>query len=239
LTASRTVAWVDTRNPFGEFLAPPLVVTSRADGSLALAPFPGWDAYRANDWRPPLSDAQSLFRGEPVEAGPVWALTSEHGMDALTAGAAADDFVVEGVLRLDGARGGLALRLDGSGNGLYVELAPPSRAVSLQRWGVAHGAFDGSQRHDFTELQRTELVHPVARDAPLPFRWLSAGPCVECALGGEVVIATMTGASGEGRWGLWVQDGSLIASDLRWSPMRRPQSGIAATTNDLQEKAGA
>jgi hypothetical protein len=200
------------------------VLTDGGDGSLSLAWFPGWDAYRADAWQPPQPEDQTLFGKLPTDPNATWTISSSGAMDVLTAKPGADDLVVEGLLTIDGPRGGLALRLDEAGNGLYIELTPGSQSVSLQRWGADHNAIDDSYRHVYGELQRVETAASLVRGEPTPFRLLSVGPYVEVSLGGEVAVATMTGAPGQSRWGVWIQDGSARASDVRWAPMRRPET---------------
>ena len=234
MTSGRTVDWIDARNPFGKFLAPPLVLTDRGDGSLVLASYPGWDACRAGQWRPPEPAARTLFGLNPTEPASDWALSSPGAMDVLAA-PGDDDFVAEGMLTIDGVRGGLALRLDADGNGLYFELTPGSCSAFLQRWNTDRNTIDLSHRHAFAELQRAERATPVVRGEPVTFRLLSVGPYIELSLGGEVAIATMTGCPGANRWGMWVQDGSMHASDLRWAPMRRPDGMERARFTSPQE----
>ena len=222
MTSSRTVDWVEARNPFGKFLAPPLRLTAREDGSLALGSYPGWDEYRDGGWRAPEPATGTLFAETAVDNPPPWRINRQGAMDVLTAGALADDFVLEGILTLDGARGGLGVRLDAEGNGLYVELAPGSRRVTLQRWGSTRNDHDGTHRHEFDELQAVTLPAQMKAGAAMPIRLLVVGPYVEVSLAGEVAIAAMTGKPRAGAWGMWVEDGSCGLTEARWAPMRRP-----------------
>lgn len=235
MTSARTVDWVDARNPFGKFMAPPLELRDRGDGSLALSSFSGWDAYRDDEWQSPRPDGQSAFGQLPTIPDSEWSAIALSAMDLLTTTLGADDFVVEGLLTIYGPRGGLALRLDDAGSGLYIELTPGSRSVSLQRWGSDHNVIDGSSRHAYVELQRVDMAAPLAGAEPTPFRLLSVGPYVEFSLGGDVAIATMTGASGQSRWGIWIQDGTAHATDVRWAPMRRPAAPGHERSTEKQE----
>jgi hypothetical protein len=225
MTSPRTIDWVDARNPFGKFLAPPLLLSARDDGSLALGSFPGWDAYRGAGWEVPPWRERTLFgeRATSTESG--WTIDVDGAMDVLPAADVAADFVVEGSLSLSGARGGLALRLDDDGCGLYVELSPDSRRIVLQRWGMTRNDRDGLPRYAHEELQSSDRSARVDVGHPVPFRLLSVGPYIEVSFGGDVAISAMTGNPASGRWGIWVEDGRCAAGDLRWAPMRRPASG--------------
>ena len=125
-------------------------------------------------------------------------------------------------MTLDGARGGLAWRLDNEGSGLYIELAPDTARVSLQRWGTTQREHSEVVRHDFDGLQTVQRRNPLGAGEALPFRLLSVGPYVEVSLAGEVAIATMSGKPRMGKWGFWVEDGSCVVRDLRWAAMRSP-----------------
>jgi beta-fructofuranosidase len=218
LTSPRTIDWIDLRNPFGKFLAPPLTLTARADGSLALGSFPGWDAYQVGDWHTPRSPQRTLYGAAVRES--VWRLDSTGAFDLLP-GDAADDVLLEGTMTLTGARGGLALRLDDEACGLYLELLPETSRVTLRRRGIRRTE-RGAQRYAYDHLQRANRHEPSTTGTALPFRLLSVGPYVELSLAGEVAIATMTGEPPAGHWGFWVEDGSLAVSNLRCAAMRAP-----------------
>ena len=98
MTSSRTIDWVDARNPFGKFLAPPLRISARDNGSLALGSFPGWDVYRNAEWQPPQSRQRTLFQERATSTDRAWHIEADGGMDVLLAASAAADFVVEGSL---------------------------------------------------------------------------------------------------------------------------------------------
>jgi hypothetical protein len=222
MTSSRTIDWVDARNPFGKFLAPPLLLAARDDDSLTLRSFPGWGAYHDAGWQAPRFQERTLFseRATSTESG--WRINADGAMDVLPAASVATDFVVEGSLALSGARGGLGLRLDDDGCGLYVELTPDCRHIVLQRWGMTRNTRDGRLRYAFEALQSSHRSVPFDVETPIPFRLLSVGPYIEASFGGEVAISAMTGNPESGRWGIWVEDGTCTASDLRWTQMRCP-----------------
>jgi beta-fructofuranosidase len=224
MTSSRTIDWVEARNPFGKFLAPPLRISARDDGSLALASFPGWDAYRGAGWQSPQSRERTLFQDRAMPLGRDWHIDAGGGMDVLLATYAKTDFIVEGSLVLAGPRGGLALRLNDDGCGLFIELTPESGQIALQRWGLTRNERNGGLRYAYNILQSSHRSTPIDTGNPVPFRLLSVGPYVEASFGGEVAIATMTGSPEAGAWGVWVEDGACSVSDLRWAPMRRPGS---------------
>ncbi len=236
MTSARTVDWVEANNPFGKFLAPPLELLKRPDGSLSLGSYPGWDAYRLREWQSPRPEAP-LLGDESPHPNSAWGVASDGAMGLRTASPNAADFVLEGTLVLNAGKGGLALRLDEAGNGLYVELALDSRRVSLQHWGTTRHEQDGSHRHAYDELQCTERSEAVATGAAIPFRLLSVGPYLEVAFGGEVALATMTGVPGAGRWGIWVEDGSCLVDDVRWAPMRRPGDVSLSEDGKTEETA--
>jgi beta-fructofuranosidase len=222
-----TVDWVNARNPFGKFLAPPLVLSARDDGSLALGSFPGWDDYRG-DWAAVrTSDEQPLAAG-PLTAADSLTAGGPGGMALVAAEAIAGDFVVEGSLVLSGARGGIALRLDDAGNGLYLAMTPGSPRVQLQRWGIRRDERDGSLGPVFEILQEGERHNPIPDGREIALRMMTVGPYVEFALNGEVTVAFMTGTPAAGRWGVWVDDGTCFFREARWAPMRRPGEEDAA-----------
>ncbi len=222
MTTAQTVDWVEARNPFGKFLAPPLVVVMREESRLALESYPGWDAYRAENWQPPIPRSTSLFSGTPAGMEARWRLDSPGAMDVLASATPAGDMMVEGEILLDAARGGLALRLNDDGDGLFIELDPGSREVALQRWGSVTRDEGRSWHHSFDSLQQVRRHEPIERGAAMPFRLLSVGPYIELSLGGEVAIATATGKPAAGNWGIWAEDGSCTLTNARWAPMRQP-----------------
>lgn len=209
-----SVNWVEARNPFGKFLAPPLRILPRPDGSLALASFSGWDAYRLGPWRPLL----------PADAEASWRLHRDGIMSVLPAAPVAEDVAISGVLRLDAARGGVAMRLDDHGSGLYIELTPGSREVTLQRWDTRPRDLGASTTYRYSELQRATLATPVPADSDIPVHLLCVGPYIEFSLHNEVALAFMTGEPATGNFAIWADDGSCLGRDLRWAAMRRPET---------------
>lgn len=223
----RFVDWVETRNPFGKFLAPPLEIIPRDDASLALRSFAGWDAYREAPWQEAVPRARSQFGGATGSRSGRWHVDIPSAMDLLAISNEPGDLLVEGTLILDAARGGLGLRLDEAGNGLYLELTPGSRQITLQRWGTRPRDGARSLALTYDVLQRGTLRDPIARGTPLTFRLLSCGPSIEFSLDGDVAIATMTGKPEQGAWGIWAEDGSCIMPEARWAPLRQPEHGLA------------
>jgi beta-fructofuranosidase len=220
-STAATVDWVNARNPFGKFLAPPLLLSARDDGSLALGSFPGWDGYRGGWDAAPAADRETMHGGSQ-DARDGLTAHAAGGMALLVAESSTGDCVVEGLLALSGARGGVALRLDDAGNGLYLELVPGSRRVQLQRWGIRGDERDGSLGPAYEFLQEGERHDPIPDDCEVTVRMMTVGPYVEISLDGEVAIAFMTGSPAAGRWGVWVEDGDCALREARCAPMRRP-----------------
>jgi hypothetical protein len=48
------------------------------------------------------------------------------------------------------------------------------------------------------------------------------GPYIECSLGGEVVLATLSAERTTGRFGAWIESGEVRVEGGVWSPMRTP-----------------
>lgn len=221
-----TVDWVNARNPFGKFLAPPLVLTARDDRSLALGPYPGWAAYQ-DDWTRVHAATHEDRRSSDADA---ISACAANGMRLTLADPRAADYVLEGSLTLDAARGGLALRLDDDGNGIYVELTPDSRQVSLQRWGTRRDERDESLGPAFEILQGGHRHQPTLTAQAIPVRMMTNGPYIEVALNGDVVIAFMTGRPALGYWGVWAEQGCCTLREGRVATMRRP--GEESSTGD-------
>jgi beta-fructofuranosidase len=218
-----TVDWVEARNPFGKHLAPPCAITARDDGRLALSSFPGWGDQIEGGWQ--AASAAGDRKDQTEEPGDCWRLEAPAEMAWRAADAFGDDMLIEGMMHLDAGRGGLSLRLDDEGSGLYVELTPGARSISLQRWGVRSRDRGSSIGLIYRELQRHERYEPIATGEGLPFRMITSGPYVEVSLGGEIAIATMTGTPRTGQWGFWVEDGSCRLRDVRWAPLKAMQHG--------------
>ncbi|MCC6175864.1 MAG: hypothetical protein IT305_11215 [Chloroflexi bacterium] len=208
-------AWGTRANSYGRIAAPPLVLARQSDGSLRRSSFPGWEAYRASPATPPALAATSLFRSRPV-AG--WEIAPPEGADMAVTAADLSDFLLEGELRLDAPSGGLGLRLDERGGGYVVELASGRDEVTLQKWLPP----SDQPTYAYQEIQRGRLYRPLEAGQPVPFRLLSVGAYIELELGGEVVLATLTGAREQGRAGLWAEGGLARITEARLSPMRRP-----------------
>lgn len=203
-----TVDWVEARNPFGKHLAPPLEIAPRADGSLALRSFAGWQAYERGRWR-------------PAPAG--WALRAASTTQMTFAAPPAHDYQVRGDLTLAAARGGLALRVgEDESSGLFIELTPGSRTVTLQRWGVRQRDMGAALGLTYDVLQQAELHAPLRAGEPVPFTLLNVGAYVEFSVNKEVVLATMTGRPANGACGVWMEDGELETNDVQWVAMRQP-----------------
>lgn len=204
----QTVDWVEARNPFGKFLAPPLEILPRQDGSLSLRSFAGWHAYEGATWHPASAD---------------WNLTAPSTTHMIFAAPPAHNFQMRGELKLAAARGGLALRVgeDGS-SGLFIELTPDSRTVTLQRWGTRQRDMGTALGLTYDILQQAELHESLRAGDTMTFTLLSNGPYVEFSVNNEVVLATMTGIPAHGRCGVWVEDGDIEAANVEWVAMRQP-----------------
>ena len=204
----QTVDWVEARNPFGKFLAPPLEIVPREDGSLALRSFAGWQAYEGDAW-------------QPVPAN--WNLDAASTTRMTFAPPPAHNFQVRGELTLDAARGGLALRVgEDDSSGLFIELTPGSRTVTLQRWGARPRDMGAALGLTYDVLQQAELHESLRAGDPVGFTLLSVGPYVEFSVNDEVVLATVTGRPVSGACGAWVEDGKLDVDDVQWVAMRQP-----------------
>ena len=221
LASPRTVDWLLPRNPFGKWLAPPLELVPRPDGSLARRSFAGWSAYLERPFAA-VDAAHRLFGGEPLEESAPWRVDGAGRMEVLAASAAAGDGLIEGEIALEGSSGGIAFRLDDEGGGYFVEVRPGSAAVSLQKWLPTEGDGERLRGYAWRELQRAELDTPFPEAAPVAYRVLVCGPYVEVSLAGEVVVATFSGERLEGRWGIWTSGGRATAAEVRFAPLRRP-----------------
>jgi hypothetical protein len=204
----QTVDWVEARNPFGKFLAPPLEIAPRPDGSLNLRSFAGWQAYEGGTWQSVPAD---------------WNLSAPSTTRMAFASPPAHNFQANGELTLNAARGGLALRVgNDESSGLFIELTPDSRIVTLQRWGTRQRNMGGALGLTYEVLQQAELHEPLRASEPFTFTLLNVGPYVECSINDEVVLATMTGRPADGACGAWVEDGDLVAVNVTWVAMRQP-----------------
>lgn len=219
-----TVDWTTLRNPFGKFVVAPLVLTARADGSLARGTFPGWDGYREAEPVAVAPAPHSLFRGRST-AGRGWEAIGAGGMDVVATTDAVGDMVVEGSLVIEAMAGGLAFRLDDEGGGYFVELRAGSDEVGLQKWLPERDPRDGSRRERYAEIQRGRLARPVARGERLAVRLLVVGPYIEVAIEGGVVLAELSAERTTGPFGVWADSGEVRAEGLRLAPMRRPEHG--------------
>ena len=207
-STAQTVDWVEARNPFGKFLAPPLEIVPREDGSLGLRSFAGWQAYEGGAWQPVPAD---------------WDLSAAATTRIAFAALPAHNFQARGEFTLDAARGGLAFRVgEDESSGLFIELTPGSRSVTLQRWGTRQRDMGAALGLTYDVLQQAELHEPVRAGDPVAFTLLSVGPYVEFSVNGEVVLATMTGRPTHGACGVWVEDGELCAANMTWVAMRQP-----------------
>jgi hypothetical protein len=202
------VDWVEARNPFGKFLAPPLEIVPRRDGSLGLHSFAGWQAYEGDTWRPVSAD---------------WHLQAPSTTRVALTAPPAHNFKVRGELTLEAARGGLAFRMgEDESSGLFIELTPGSRNVTLQRWGTRQRDMGAALGLTYEVLQPAELHEPLRTHQPIAFTLLNVGPYVELSVNGEIVLATMTGCPAYGSCGVWVEDGELRAENVHWVAMRQP-----------------
>jgi hypothetical protein len=207
-STSQTVDWVEARNPFGKFLAPPLEIAPRNDGSLGLRSFAGWQMYEGDAWQPVPLDGN---------------LQASSTMASTFATPPAHNYQVRGELTMNGARGGLALRVaNDESSGLFIELAPGSRTVMLQRWGTRTRDMDAGLGLTYDVLQQAQLHAPIPTGEPFAFTLLNVGAYVELSVNDEVVLATMTGRPASGASGVWVEDGELRAENVMWVPMRQP-----------------
>jgi beta-fructofuranosidase len=211
--------WAGIRNSSGKFVPAPLVLFERPDGSLGRRSFPGWDDYRTAEPAPPTLAETSLFFGTPTDG---LAVDASTGMDVVATADEAEDFVLEGSITLDAAVGGLAFRLDDRGGGYFLELIADQSVVKLLKWLPGEAPDGPMSWFRYAELQRGELRQPLRRGASLPFKLIVVGPYVECSLGGEVVIATLSAARTRGRVGVYAESGRATA-DLALAPLRRPQ----------------
>ena len=221
-TSPRTIDWVVPRNPFGKWLAPPLALVPRADGSLGRRSFAGWAASLEEPPAPAAPAPRTLFGRVPVDAGPGWLVAGDGAMEVLTARGPAADCLIEGELALSGGAGGVGFRLDDEGGGYFVEIRPGSTTVSLQKWLPTEEPHERRRGYAWRELQRADLATTFPEDRPVPFRVLLAGPYIEVSLDGEVVLATFSGERLDGPWGVWTAAGRAAATGVRFAPLRRP-----------------
>jgi len=160
-----------------------------------------------------------------VDAG-AWRIVDETGgMDVLATETEAGDVWFEGALSLDAAAGGLAFRLDDDGGGYVITLTRGGTEVLLQKWLPAPDPLSGRPWFKVTDLQRGQLRRSLQPGEPLAFRLLVVGPYIECTLGDEVVLATLSAERTHGRIGIWAESGSVTATDVRLAPMRQPEHG--------------
>jgi len=200
------------------------VLERRADGSLAKRSFPGWAAYRAADARPPLSAPRSLFQSTTLAPNEPWALQAAGGMDVVGTAESVGDFWWRGQLHLDARSGGLAFRLGDDGTGYFIEIEADRQSVSLQKWMLGHDA-SGRPTPRYVELRRSRLPEPLATGSPVDFELLLVGPYIECSLGSEVVLATLSAERTDGRFGAWADSGAVRIEGSVWAPMHQPQHG--------------
>jgi len=205
-----------------KFVAPPLSLDRRPDGSLARRSYSGWEAYRDAAPAPVAPMARTLF-GEidwAPDAG--WSLSTGGGMDVLATEGEYGNCYLEGTLTLDGPSGGLAVGLDADGGGLFLALAADATEASIQSWRAGPPrAADRPFR--YRELQRFRLPRATTRGEPIPFKLLVVGQYVECSLWGEVVLASFDFARPTGRVGIWAAGGSISADEVGLAEMRVPR----------------
>jgi beta-fructofuranosidase len=214
--------WPGGASPFGKYAVAPLVLERRADGSLAKRTFPGWAAYRDRAPDAPAAATSSLFRGVSLDPAAPWALRAANGMDVVGGAELVGDFWWSGQLHLSGRAGGLAFRLEEDGTGYLVEIQDGGQTASLQKWLLGRDA-SGRPTFKYTELQRGRLATPVTPGAPVAFELLVVGAYIECSLGGEVVLATLSAERTRGRFGAWVESGEVRVEGGIWAPMRAPE----------------
>lgn len=210
------------RNPAGKFVMAPLALVPRSDGSLAVRTFSGWRAYADGDATAPTAAPRSLYGDR--DTGGAFSVEAPDGANDLVATAEdAEHFLLQGVLHLDAASGGLGFQLDGEGGGYFVEITSGGTEVRLLKWLPAPR--EGRPYFMYTVLQRGQLRAPAAPDAPLPFALLVVGAYIEVTLGDEVVLCTLSAERTRGPVGLWAQSGTARAEELRLTPMRVPRHG--------------
>jgi beta-fructofuranosidase len=210
--------WLTPRSPLGKFVVAPLVLVQRPDGSLGRRSFPAWASYRDGAPRVLAPASETLLRS--ASAGAVWSLQAGGGMDVLASAEHAEDIWLVGELTLAGVRGGIAFRLDDQGGGYYVEIVSGSTEVILKKW-LPINTTDGRPSYRYVELQRGALQQSVAPGEAIPFLLISSGAYVECSLGGEVVLSTLSAERTVGRVGIWAESGDVSASELAWAPLRK------------------
>lgn len=215
------------RRATGKYVAPPLAVSQREDGSLALRSFPVWDTYRREPPRPVAPDAATLYRGRPPETAGAWACAAPVGLDVLASARDARDFRLDGEIVVEGYAGGLAFGLGEQGAGHFVELRPGEKDVALTaRLGGPPLAGERPFRH--AAVQRGKLPRPVRSGEPIPFRLLVVANYVECSLWGEAAIAAPLAGDVAGRVGIWAEAGMVEAAGLAIAEMATPEYGVAS-----------
>lgn len=212
--------WPGVRNAAGKFVVAPLALFRRPDGSLGRRSFSGWRGYLAAPPEPPSRQARTLLHDAAAPGGDAWRLEAPARRDILATSDEAGDLWVEGDIALHAALGGLAFRLDAHGTGYVITLQVGSATVSMTKWLPGKAPSDGSAWFRHVELQRGELRTPLAPGRAVPFRLIVSGPYVECSLGGEVVLATLSAERLDGRFGIWADSGSIVATGVCSAPLR-------------------
>ncbi|MDQ3654188.1 MAG: hypothetical protein M3457_03795 [Chloroflexota bacterium] len=216
--------WNNAGNPHGKYVAAPLALRQRADGTLACASFDSWRSHTTNEPAPVASPVTSLYRGTPTSD---WRLVTEPGeLDLLATAEEFGDLILTGTLTLDAPVGGIGFRLEGaSGGGYFLQIEDGSDRVSLQKWLNATEPWTNRPTFAWQELQRGRLQRPFVPGTSLALQMISSGPYIEISLDDEVVIATLSGERTAGQFGIWAESGSAALTDPRIAPLGRLQHG--------------
>jgi len=122
-----------------------------------------------------------------------------------------------------GGKQGLLLRVDEAGEGYHVALSPDKGLAELRLWTGRPGRVrPGEAQFDYRPLQ--SAAHYVTPE-PTSVEVIAFGDYLEVSVDGDVMLSLADDEVREGRFGLYVESGSLAIEDLVVERLEGPLDG--------------
>lgn len=206
-------------------MAPPkeLIVDNR--GELRLRSFEGFKKLIIKTLEAEaLAPLQPLFNNRYASSSVEdisYSLHSESGFEAFLLQGVYQDFILSGMLDLEGdGKCGLLLRLDDKGDGYYISLDLSKGIGQIRAWSHKPDG-DGDNAFHYDQLQ---AAHYIPTDGPHQFSLLAFEQYLEFSLDGFVLLTLADDQFEGGKVGFYVESATMQIADLRLELYGSPQT---------------
>ena len=194
-------------------MAPPKELKVGDDGKLRLRSFAGFDKLVTQTLTTEqLTPLQPLFNNPHArcsdQRGDCW-FSCESGMELFVAPEEYNDFMLTGVLHIEGrGKCGLFFRINDKGDGYFISLELFKGIVQIRAW---------RHNRDFEEAfhyEQLQTANYIPRQGPHPFRLLAYEQYIELSLHDHIRLTLADDQFAQGRVGFYVESAKARIDNL-------------------------